>query len=111
MSFDYSFGHSFGRSFGRSFGHSFGHSFDMSVIHMNLNAILSFKDSMSHEDMFPSLTKAYRDSFIKHATALYQEYPEQFISFWKDKYMYDLACICNVNTAIDNIISYYAQHK
>lgn len=90
---------------------SFGSSFDMSVIYMNLNAIRSFKNSMSH-DMFPSLTKAYRDSFIKHATALYQEYPEQFISLWKDKYMYDLACICNVNTVIDNIIfGYYAQHK
>ena len=103
---------SFGHSFGSSFGHSFGSSFDMSVIHMNLNAILLFKDSASHEDMFPSVTKAYRDSFIKHATALYQEYPEQFIFLWKDKRMYDIACICNVNTVIDNIIfSYYAQRK
>jgi hypothetical protein len=82
-------------------------SFDLSAIQMNLNAILSLKtseDLMSHEDIFPSLKKAYHDSFVKHATTLYQECPEQFISLWKDKSMYDLACMCNVDAAIDRII-------
>lgn len=76
-------------------------SFDLSVIHVKLNALLSL---MSVGDAFPLLEKAYIDSFIKHATTLYQESPEQFITLWKDKHMYELACICRVNRAIDHII-------
>ena len=99
--FGHSFGPSFDPSFGPSFSPSFGPSFDPSVIHITLHALLSLK---STENAFPSLEKTFIDSFAKHATALYHDSPEQFVSIWKDKCMYELALACSVDNIIDHII-------